>query len=153
MGDFLKEELVDKLPVGVESFIVFDCCHSGTMFDMDYMYSYHNKKATYIYSPNNKKPVGVQKPGRSVYLSGCQDSECAAELTRKKNGVVSERGGALTFALLNVLESSDTITIAELLKTVDINVESRYQSTSISCSRPLDIHKTTFAELIDGKLT
>merc|ERR1712098_746386 len=149
MGDFLKEELVDKLPVGVESFIVFDCCHSGTMFDMDYMYSYHNKKATYIYGPNNKKPVGVQKPGRSVYLSGCQDSECAAELTYK-NG---ERGGALTLALLDVLESSDTITIAELLKTVDINVESRSQSPSISCSRPLDIEKTTFADLIDGKST
>merc|ERR1711964_724460 len=34
--DFLDAEFSDKLDAGVKAFVMFDCCHSGTMFDMDY---------------------------------------------------------------------------------------------------------------------
>merc|ERR1711964_862636 len=93
--------------------------------------------------------------GRSVFLSGCEDDETAAELTWKDpiTNKVNKRGGALTFALLKCLGQNfenDTIPIGELLKFVVKETKERDQKPCLSASFDLDL-KTRFRELCDGK--
>merc|ERR1711900_90041 len=111
----------------MESFIVFDCCHSGTMFDMDYMYQYDDKTKQVV-EPSTKddKSKKVKLSGKAVYLSGCRDNECAAELTWRNGNKISKRGGALTLSLLDILKD-DTISIGDLLTTIDKKVDKRDQ--------------------------
>lgn len=147
--DFLRDEFANKLPAEMESFIVFDCCHSGTMFDMDYMYQYDDKTKQVVEpSSNDDKSKKVKLSGKAVYLSGCRDNECAAELTWRNGNKISKRGGALTFALLELLKD-DTISIRDLLTRIDIKVNKRDQEPCLSANYELDVD-TPFRDLIDG---
>merc|ERR1711964_931402 len=101
------------------------------------------------------KSGSTKLKGRSVFLSGCRDDQCAAELTWKDTVTkkVTKRGGALTFALLKCLGQNfenDTIPIGDLLKFVVKETKERDQKPCLSASFDLDL-KTRFRELCDGK--
>lgn len=76
-------------------YMVFDCCHSGSMLDLPFVY-----------------PPGVDLPDRAptlpdpcpriVMLSGCRDSQTSADAFDRRT---RQFGGALTMSLLRVLQS------------------------------------------------
>ncbi|CCA70201.1 hypothetical protein PIIN_04140 [Serendipita indica DSM 11827] len=56
----LRDLLVKSLPKGVKLLAMFDCCHSGTMVDLQYQYKHR---------PNRKKNRLPSKPSSSPTLS------------------------------------------------------------------------------------
>merc|ERR1711964_219252 len=71
--DWLKEHFADPLEKkGIEAFVMFDCCHSGSMFDLEYRWD--NKTNQWRIIPHEE-----DGPGKVVFLSGAQDDQEAKE--------------------------------------------------------------------------
>ena len=94
--DELRSFLVDRVPVGAKCTVIFDCCHSGTCLDLRYGYK-PISETSIIISENRLHAKGK---GLVVFISGCSDSQTAAD-TVDFNNVPS---GALTNAILAALK-------------------------------------------------
>jgi len=92
--DELRALLVHVMPVNTKCFAVLDCCHSGSALDLRYVYNAPTY-GTLTISQNEKYP---KTNGSVVMLSGCKDSQTAADTVDAKN----VPSGALTNALLHV---------------------------------------------------
>ena len=106
--DELRRELIDKVKYGVNLYVVLDCYHSGTGFELRYNYNdnskylgsdtrltkYNFKEWELIQSLyENKKYMKTQ--GNTFMISGCQD--CSTR--------INDAGG-ITYCLLKVLKSN-----------------------------------------------
>ena len=92
--DELRTALAERLPAGCKCFAVLDACHSGTGVDLRYKWE-TPKSGTLAYSEDAKY---AKTNGDIIFLSGCMDTEYAADTVDS-----SERpAGALTWALLDV---------------------------------------------------
>lgn len=80
IDDDLKK-IVNKVPVGARLFGLFDCCHSGTICDLQ----------NNLVQGNNKKPSRLH--GFTVMISGCKDAQTSADAQFK-----GHNQGALTAA-------------------------------------------------------
>ena len=94
IDDELRELLVKKLPANCKCFAVMDCCHSGSAFDLRYVYN-APAYGTLTFSQNEKYPA---TNGSVIMLSGCKDTQTAADTIDAKRVPT----GALTNALLDV---------------------------------------------------
>ena len=94
IDDELRALLVNKIPANCKCFAVMDCCHSGTVFDMRYVYNAPSY-GTLTFTQNDKYP---STNGSVIMLSGCKDTQTAADTVDAKN----VPSGALTNALLDV---------------------------------------------------
>lgn len=94
--DELRTFLVDRVPVGAKCTVIFDCCHSGTCLDLRYCYKPVSETSILI----SENPLHSKGKGLVVFISGCQDSQTAAD-TVDSNNIPS---GALTNALLLALK-------------------------------------------------
>lgn len=92
--DELKECLVNKIPTNCKCFAILDCCHSGSALDLRYVYNAPTYGKLEI-SQNDQYP---KTNGSVIFLSGCKDTQTAADTVDKKNIPT----GALTNALLEV---------------------------------------------------
>lgn len=92
--DELRDLLVNKIPTGGKAFVVLDCCHSGSALDLRYMIS-APEYGKILISQDNKYPA---TNGSVIFLSGCNDTQTAADTVDSKNIPT----GALTNALLEV---------------------------------------------------
>ncbi len=89
--DWLYNNFINKIPAGVTLWGFTDCCHSGTMFDLKYNWSYKPtctvpiiKGMQYIDSEwNNTFSVSIINSNETigdVYLiSGCNDLQLSAD--------------------------------------------------------------------------
>lgn len=93
--DFLKQILVNKVPIGAKLRAVFDCCHSGSALDLRYMWSKGDKFL------NSNSPQ--LKSNDIILISGCRDHQTSADTW---DGERREAGGALTLMLTKVLKNS-----------------------------------------------
>lgn len=83
---------------------VFDCCHSGTIFDLQYRYIQGDKS---VYENSN---AGIK--AKCLMISGCKDSQVSGEVW-----VDNQVLGALSAALFITLEENEyTITCWNLLR-------------------------------------
>lgn len=96
-GHLIVDDDINKIlaefPADKTVFLIFDCCHSGTIADLPY-----------IATENSMKLEKVQKPVKAkiVCVSGCMDAQTSAD--------VSEGGtayGALSSTLYNILRNAD----------------------------------------------
>jgi len=97
--DELRVLIVDRVPKGAKCIVIFDCCHSGTCLDMRYSYKPISDNSILI-SENSKYSKGK---GLVVFISGCMDTQTAAD-TVDSNNIPS---GALTNAIFEVLKKEN----------------------------------------------
>ncbi len=91
--DELRTFLADKVPAGCKCFVVLDACHTGTAVDLRCMWQATGPN-TLSYSENSKY---AKTAGNVLFLSGCQDSQTAADTA----DTTGRPCGALTMALLD----------------------------------------------------
>jgi len=102
--DILKEKLVNQIPVGAKLRAFFDCCHSGSILDLEFIWKKDNE---YI-----KDGAPDKKSNDIIMISGCQDNQTSADAWNEKK---RQAGGALTMALTQSI--TPTITWKDLVTT------------------------------------
>lgn len=114
-ADLMSDDVLNTLlrQFGKKStriFCVFDCCHSGTMCDMKYTYSYDSSKKTFTTdvsrdSPYTKLPLDANV----LTLSGCRDDEVSWEDVIKFDKS-NKTQGILTSAFIYVCKTNPRVT-------------------------------------------
>jgi hypothetical protein len=101
--------LIINVNDNVPFFVVFDCCCSGTILDLNNSYGYVNNVLSV--TQDNGNPVARKK---IICISACSDSQAALDVT--KNGTSN---GAMTLALYSVLQASNwNILLKDLLNNI-----------------------------------
>jgi len=106
-------------------FLVFDCCHSGTIADLAYICSNHGYSI-------QKNPKHVK--AKIICLSGCKDFQTSADITQ---GSISY--GALSSTLYNILRNNKKeFTWRELHKQLKLEMSFKKYSQipQLSASNP-----------------
>ena len=113
--DWLYENLVMKVPAGVNLIAFLDCCHSGTGFDLRFNYKslcrpkfiadkmsteYKATEWTDVFSFSIEKSLGLVA-GNVIMFSGCLDPQTSADAY-----IANQAQGAFTNALLKVLKTN-----------------------------------------------
>lgn len=122
--DLVRALLVDRVPVGVRLFTVFDSCHSGSMCDL-----LHNWVDGRYVQERVKAPRGMV-----FSLSACLDSQQAEET------VIDDRAqGIFTHSLLDLLTSRDTWRYRDLRDALNSRVKAMgfRQASQLSMSHLL----------------
>jgi len=106
--DWIRENVIQKVPENVFLFCLFDCCNSGSCTDLKYAWNYmgEQKIQNKIYKSiewTNRFSFGVESKldckGNVIVFSGCQDPQTSADVT--VNGV---SGGAFTNAFIEFIK-------------------------------------------------
>lgn len=95
LDDYLKENIVNKLPSGAKLRVFFDCCCSGTMLDLPFTY----KNNMFVHT--DKSDIQCDN---CIMISGCRDDQTSADAYINK-----QYSGALTWALIKVLSNIDKV--------------------------------------------
>jgi len=130
IDDDLNAIIQANLKPNVKLFVLFDCCHSGTMLDLKYNY------------PIDKTLPGVMIDNGSsgdtksqvFYISGCKDEQTSVETY-----INSKSQGAMTWAFLEAVKQNSNMSWNNLVLTIRDNMK-KYQfiqvpqfSTGLSC--------------------
>jgi hypothetical protein len=144
---WLYDNLVKIIPKDVTLWCFTDCCHSGTMLNLQYNLVYNREKQnieTGVYNEDdwinkytlfltNKK---IETEGDVFMFSGCLDEQTSADLGDR---------GAFTNALLETLGNykDKNRKIIDILKEIDcrLNVNDFTQIPQLSIGNLDDIHK------------
>lgn len=114
--DTIYDVLIKKIPAGAQLACLFDCCHSGTMADLQYTFRCDtDKRTSYRLMMESKK----QAPGDVFMYSGCFDHQVSLDIRTgrqyRMDPATSEYKwddgracGAFTYTLLNLLKDSGT---------------------------------------------
>ena len=92
LDDELRAALAMRIPAGSKCLVILDCCHSGTAVDLRYQWQ-APAAGTLTYKEDTKY---AKTAGAVLFLSGCRDSQTAADTVGKDNRPC----GAMTMALL-----------------------------------------------------
>lgn len=114
--DWIFNNLVKKLPYTSSMVFLMDCCHSGSIIDLPYLY-----KNSIIKSNNNEVEAQVLK------ISGCNDSQTSAD------AYIKDYTGAMTYSFLHTLENSNyNITTRGLIKQMrSFLVDNKYEQIPV----------------------
>jgi len=133
---------------------VFDCCHSGTIMDLPFVYDsiITPKSSSLSYSLSNPKQTPTPN---IIMLSGCRDNETSADAYFEGGFLKNKYEGALTHCLIQYIEetlfsssTNNNITFSELLKNVN-HMLKKYnyeQNSQMSSNNPIDT-KLSFSNL------
>jgi len=98
-------------PLRVNCISFFDCCHAGTMMDLEYQYDFNSNQ---IKKENNKK-----MNSKILCISGCKDNQTSSEILDFFE--IGKYNGALTSALIIILEKYDYhISIVDLVDEIKL---------------------------------
>ena len=136
--DELKTIIDENLPDDVTLFIIFDCCHSGTLMDLKYNYFSSSETVTDDLVINKT----VSETKSNVFLiSGCFDEQTSAD-----SYIDSKFQGALTWCFLKTLtekNTNNTLTWKELLINMRTLLQPKYsQFPQLSSGKLIDINST-----------
>lgn len=124
--DFIYTNLVAKLPNTCTLFSLSDSCHSGTVFDLPYLYT------TSLVSNNKTSHVA-----NVINISGCRDDQTSADAY-----ITEKYQGAMTWSFLNALSSSNyNITLIDLLEKMRGLLTSYTQVPQLALSLSDDLHR------------
>jgi len=164
--DYLRSNMVTKVPSGATMWVFTDCCHSGTMVDLKYNYrsmctfTKGQIKKGMPYAPGdwtNQYAMNVEKGNDtqgSVFLfSGCLDVETSADALIQK-----QFQGAFSFCLMefikgNMEKKSDgkvvfrngVVKLRNVLKEINARLDiNNYtgQNSQLSVGKAGDVDKT-----------
>lgn len=128
IADDLILTYLQRLPRRVRCLCVFDCCHSGTVADLDYSYHSPNfRMETHTPTPNVRH---VQ--AEVTVWSGCADSGTSAE-TWIDGGVQ----GAMTHAWVEKVRDDPYVDVTTMLDHL-VNLLNFTQKPQLSASRRLE---------------
>ena len=84
-------DILKKIPEKCKVFGLFDCCNSGTIMDLKYLFKANKKNIieNKLNTLSNKKNI--------IMISGCKDDQTSADFFDKNRG---QYGGALTTAFI-----------------------------------------------------
>jgi hypothetical protein len=139
--DIIFLDFISLVPEDVKLVNFFDCCHSGTICDLQYNVKYTSPyKATTdisqwdnnftFWDENDKHVKGIV----NMY-SGCYDDQTSADAN-----INMMKQGAFTFVLLDILKKFNyDISHKELLKQINANLslDAYPQRSQFSCSKPI----------------
>lgn len=107
--DKLNEIIRNNLKDGVNLFMLFDSCFSGTVVDLKYNYLQDSNNTTI--NPNN-----LETKGNVVMISGCKDNQYSADTVVNLNNQFTN-SGAMTFSFIKTINDLGTkITFKTLLE-------------------------------------
>ena len=92
LDDELRELLANRVPAGCKCFVLLDSCHSGSAVDLRYKWQAPSANSI-SYTEDTKY---AKTAGNILFLSGCQDTQLAADTV----GIDGRPCGAATMALL-----------------------------------------------------
>ncbi|QKF94870.1 caspase [Fadolivirus algeromassiliense] len=126
--DFIYANLVNKLPATATLFALTDACHSGTMFDLPFLY-------TNSLINNNKNTGHV---ANVMSISGCRDDQTSADAY-----IGSKYEGAMTWSFLNALSNSSyNIKLNDLLAKMRTLLLNNYtQVPQLALTKSLDLDR------------
>ena len=128
--DELKLFVQTKLKKDVKLFMLFDCCHSGSILDLNYQYldSENSGNATIT---GNKETVG-----EAYMVSGCMDKQTSADAFLR-----GKYQGAMTRAFIDVLNKDSDISWKNLINNMRLNLKRGrfHQIPQLSSGRKLDL--------------
>jgi hypothetical protein len=127
--DELKTIIDENLPEDVTLFVIFDCCHSGTLMDLKYNYLAGNEELVI-----NEK---ISETKSNVFLiSGCFDAQTSADAY-----IDNKFQGALTWSFLKTINENTNLTWKDLLINMRTLLTSRYsQIPQLSSGKLIDIN-------------
>jgi len=137
--DWLNFNLLNKLPNSTNLFILMDCCHSGSNFDIQYQYK-------------DKKFKSVGKPllnnANVIKLSGSEDNQTSADYYDNAD---KKHQGALTNAFL---DTNNDIRLSNFLKEINKYLKNKYftQNPVLSISDPKLVHWYLYNKDLEIKL-
>jgi hypothetical protein len=105
LDDELKNILKTYMKSGVTLIGLFDSCHSGTVLDLKYQYSYNG-----TFTENDKV---TECNGNVLMISGCMDEQTSVEAY-----VNNKLQGALTWCFIDSINKNSNSSWRELLKTI-----------------------------------
>lgn len=107
VDDELNEIINNNLKPDVNLFVLFDCCHSGTMLDLRYNYPLVDNNEC-------KEDLSSKKTLSNVYyISGCKDEQTSAETYLN-----SKIQGALTWSFLDTVNTKKDLSWKELVHNI-----------------------------------
>jgi uncharacterized caspase-like protein len=115
--DDLHRLVVDSLPQGSRMWIIMDCCHSGTVLDLEYKVTMNADGSC---SCKRKSDIGrtggssidARQKGEVIMISGCKDTQTSADIGVGSSGV-AKAAGAMTTAFRHSINQQ--VTCEELL--------------------------------------
>lgn len=121
-------------------FLLFDCCHSGTMCDLKYTFDYKNNVLSYDESTNHPDDITNPIEATVITLSGCQDNEVSLETVIKFDGS-NKNQGLLTSAFIYAIRTNPIISndVFGLLKNILSRTKQYKQHPKISSN--IALHK------------
>jgi uncharacterized caspase-like protein len=137
VDDELNTIIRTYLKSGVTLYAVFDSCHSGTVLDLKYNYlDTTNGLKTTVNSKNYETLANV------IMFSGCADNQTSADAYINKKFC-----GAMTYSLLNALNSNSKPTLQSLLQNMRTYLKNnRYsQVPQLSCGKVAAINNVFFS--------
>jgi hypothetical protein len=108
VDDWIRSEIIQKVPDGVFLFCLFDSCHSGSVADLKYFWQYTGTQSvqTPVYKSSewtNKFAFGVDSKldckGNVIVFSGCKDDQTSADVS---DGNIA--GGAFTNTFIEFIK-------------------------------------------------
>lgn len=129
--DDIYSNFLTKLPVEVTLFGLIDSCHSGSIFDLQYLYN------TTLMTNNNKKCAATV-----ITISGCRDDQTSADAYINKNFE-----GAMTWSFLLALSNNNykPIQLVDLVKKMRDLLKPKYsQVPLLGLSSPTQLSKYFF---------
>jgi metacaspase-1 len=145
IDDWLRENIVNKIPEGVKLFCIFDCCHSESLMDLHYTYNICRKYY------NTKKHKQYKKPsGQVITISGCLDEEFSYDAIFKINDKEEfEARGAMTHHLLKLLNKNKNINYKDLIRNLQINLrkDGFNQKPKLCSGRYIKLNETNISFL------
>ena len=112
VDDDLNEYIHKYLKPDVNLFVLFDCCHSGTMLDLRYNYPLKIDDNVHIDESSKDTLSNV------YYISGCKDGETSIETF-----ISSKVQGAMTWGFLDAVKKNEIMSWKYLIHTIRENMK------------------------------
>lgn len=131
-----------NLNPSVPCFMIFDSCHSGTILDLNWCYTYNNSTGLFIQSPGTNISSNAQNS--IICISGCNDNEVSLDVLYK-----GQYNGALSNGLYNVLSqlsAGQLISVGTIVTNIYkyLIINSFKQNPIISTQLPVNINGVAF---------